>query len=192
MQTLTARVLIATMFADALTGQSLTEVLDDLNLLKEGVFRRTIMPPPVNRLPTRANRRYHRARVRLRRITGQLIDEHRTTGTDHGDLLSILLASRVSGSGCGQGLSDAEITDQLMIFFFAGIETTAAVLAWALHLLSLHPHIEQRLHAEVDTVLAGAAATFDDVPRLPLRRPSHHRNPASVSAWLAAHPNRDR
>jgi cytochrome P450 len=178
LQTTTARVLTATMFADFQTDDTLTEIIDDFLVLKEGAFRRMLMPPLVNRLPTPGNRRYHRARARLRRTTERLAADRRrllkaNDREDHGDLLSTLLLSR-DGAAPEQDersfLSDAEISGNLMIFFFAGVETTAATLAWALHLIARHPHVEERLHSEADAVLAGHAATFDDVARLTYTR----------------------
>lgn len=54
-----------------------------------------------------------------------------------------------------------------MSFFFGGIETTAATLAWALHQVARLPDIEERLHAEVDALVpAGGHATFDLLPQL--------------------------
>jgi cytochrome P450 len=67
-----------------------------------------------------------------------------------------------------QELSDTEITDQIITLFLAGTESTASVLAWALHVLGGRPDLEKRLHAEVDAVLSGAAPTFADVPALEL------------------------
>jgi len=53
---------------------------------------------------------------------------------------------------------------------FAGHETTANALTWALYLLSQHPAVEQRLHEEVDTLLAGRTPTVKDLSRLPYTR----------------------
>lgn len=93
-----------------------------------------------------------------------MITHRRTDGTDYGDLLSALLAARDPTEG--QGLSDSEIVDQVSTFFLAGSETTANALAWAICLLADHPDVEQRLQAEVDVVLGGKAARFDDLPKL--------------------------
>ncbi|GLV82442.1 hypothetical protein Slala03_21310 [Streptomyces lavendulae subsp. lavendulae] len=126
-------------------------------------------PPPLNRLPTPGNRRYHRARARLPRTLHRIVTERRATGIDHGDLLSMLLAARDPESGpAAQTLADAEITDQIITFFLAAVETTASALASALYLLGQHPEIEARLHAEVDSVLDGRPATHADLPRLEL------------------------
>src|SRR5690606_34722147 len=43
-------------------------------------------------------------------------------------------------------------------------------LTWTWYLLSQHPEIEARLHAELDTVLAGRAPAPEDYPRLDYTR----------------------
>jgi cytochrome P450 len=53
-----------------------------------------------------------------------------------------------------------------MTIFLAGHETTANALTWTWYLLSQHPEIEARFHAEVDEVLKGALPTAEDFPRL--------------------------
>ncbi|MFD7491118.1 cytochrome P450 [Streptomyces sp. NPDC059832] len=107
------------------------------------------------------------AHTRLRHTCDLLIAERRADGTDHGDLLSALVAARDLEDG-GRGMTDAEISDTILTVFLAGTETTASTLAWALDLLARHPEIEQRLHTEVDTVLRGNPASHADLPRLEL------------------------
>jgi cyclooctat-9-en-7-ol 5-monooxygenase len=53
-----------------------------------------------------------------------------------------------------------------MTLLVAGTDITASLLAWALHLLGSHPNAEQRVHAELGTVLAGRSPTVADLPRL--------------------------
>jgi cytochrome P450 len=127
-----------------------------------------LMLPPLDRLPTPSNRRYVKARTRLRQTLDGIIADRRKSGKDYGDLLSSLLSARdPETADVRQGLSDAEISDQVLTFFSAG-GTTATVLAWALHMLAEHPDLEERLHAEVDAVLSGGAATYEHVPKLKL------------------------
>jgi pentalenene oxygenase len=162
MQTITARTTVATMFVDTAEA-SLTDLLVDFNIFSHGVYKRMFVPPALHKLPTPGNRRYQQAFARLLQAVGSIIEGHRARGESGEDLLSMLLAA----SEGNQGLSDAEIIDQVMSFFFAGTETTAAVLAWALHRLAQHPDLEARLHAEVDAVVPdGSPATFDLLPRL--------------------------
>ncbi|MFB8275961.1 cytochrome P450 [Nocardia colli] len=167
MYTLTSRILAATMFSDALPAPVQEQALADVATLLNGVYLQMVMPPPMDRLPIPANRRFREARSRLRGILEGVIAERRSTGADHGDLLSALLAVPEEDSD-ERGLSDVEIIDQVMTFFGAGTESTANTLTWALYLLAEHPEIERQVHAEVDDVLRGQPPVHADLRRLPV------------------------
>jgi cytochrome P450 len=57
-----------------------------------------------------------------------------------------------------------------MTIFLAGHETTANALTWTWYLLSQHPDVERRLHAEIDGALGGRLPTADDLAALPYTR----------------------
>jgi cytochrome P450 len=167
MKSITSQVTATTLFSSALSPAGFGHLLNDAEVITDGVFRRLLLVPPLDRLPTPKNRSYLSASTRLHETCGQIIAQRRADGTDYGDLLSALMAAHDPESG-GRGMTDAEISDMILTFFLAGTETTAAALTWALDLLARHPKIEQRLQAEVDTVLCGAPATHADLPRLEL------------------------
>jgi cytochrome P450 len=167
-QTITARVTVATMFATALPQATLDAVLADSATLTAGIYRRMLTPAPLDRLPTAGKRRYDRARSRMRRIVEQIIAEYRAAGVDHGDLLSMLLASRDDTGTGAAGLSDEQIVNEVFSFFIGGIEPTANLLAWAVHLLASHQDVQRRLRAEVDRVVTGTSAAYGDLPGLEL------------------------
>jgi len=49
----------------------------------------------------------------------------------------------------------ALVRDEVMTFFLAGHETSAAALAWAVHLLAVHPEVQAELAEEVRAVFQG-------------------------------------
>ncbi|HEY7007400.1 MAG TPA: cytochrome P450 [Jatrophihabitantaceae bacterium] len=112
--------------------------------------------------PTPANRRAARARRSLYGVVDELIAERRASGMGGDDLLGRLLAARDADTQ----LDNQEIRDQLLVFMFAGHDTTATALSFALHLLGTHDHVQRRAIAEVDDVLAGAVPEAQDVPEL--------------------------
>jgi cytochrome P450 family 135 len=63
------------------------------------------------------------------------------------DILSLLVAARDEN---GEGMSNAELRDQLLTLLMAGHETTATALAWAFDLLFRHPEAMERLREEVE------------------------------------------
>uniref|UniRef100_A0A914VFG1 Cytochrome P450 n=1 Tax=Plectus sambesii TaxID=2011161 RepID=A0A914VFG1_9BILA len=49
--------------------------------------------------------------------------------------------------------SELQLTNVLMDFWLAGMETTATTLRWAIVLLTAHPEIQKKLQAEIDAVV---------------------------------------
>jgi pentalenene oxygenase len=166
MMTLSGKIAIETMFSDALPAAALQTVLNDFNTILSGIYIHTIVPPQLDKFLIVGNRRFYQARARTHKVIRRVITTHRANGADSGDLLSTLLTAPDPTEN--DSLSDNEIVDQVMTFFLAGSETTANTLAWALYLLAHHPDVAGQLHAEADAVLAGAAARFDDLPKLQL------------------------
>ncbi|MCP3819385.1 cytochrome P450 [Streptomyces sp. A3M-1-3] len=168
MKDITMRSLSATLFAGTLTASRALS-LADLDTIMAGIYRATVTPPWLARLPTPRNRRFRRVSARIHRTLHALIVERRREGIDRGDLLSALLAARdPEGSGAGRGLTDTEIGDQVVTFFVAGTETSAVTVSWALHLLARHPAVQARVHAEIDAALATAPLGIDALDRLEL------------------------
>jgi cytochrome P450 len=66
---------------------------------------------------------------------------------EQNDILSLLLLARGED---GEGMSDAELRDELVTLLVAGHDTTATSLAWALERLVRHPDKLARLIAEID------------------------------------------
>lgn len=115
-------------------------------------------------IPTPENRRFQEARETLDEIVYALIEERRQSGEDKGDLLSMLILARDEETG--ERMADKHIRDEVMTLFLAGHETTANALSWTFYLLSKHPYVERRLHAELAEVLGGRAPTLDDLEDL--------------------------
>ena len=99
------------------------------------------------------------------RVIDRLIEERsRDPGSHPKDLLARLVAARDEQTGVG--MSAQEVRDHVITIFLAGHETTAMALTWTWFLLSQHPAVEAKLHAEIDSVLGGRAPTHDDLSKL--------------------------
>ena len=119
-------------------------------------------------LPTRQNRQFKAAIQTMDRLVYEIIARRRAEPGDHDDLLTMLLDARDEETG--KGMSDRQLRDEMMTILLAGHETTANALTWTFYLLSQHPEAAARLHAEVDSVLAGRPPGMADLPRLPYTR----------------------
>ncbi|MFF8392685.1 cytochrome P450 [Streptomyces sp. NPDC016172] len=168
MKDITLRSLSATLFAGTLTASEALS-LADLDTIMAGIYRATVIPPWLARLPTPSNLRFRRVSGRVHKHLRALIAERRREDVDRGDLLSALLAARdPESTGVVRGLTDNEIGDQVVTFFVAGTETSAATVSWALHLLARHPAVQARVYAEIDAALAGGPLGSGGLDRLKL------------------------
>ena len=77
-----------------------------------------------------------------------------------------MLMAATDEEGDGTGMSDEHLRDEIMTTFLAGHETTANALCWTFYLLSCHPHVREKMQAEVDQVLEGRSPSFEDIPKL--------------------------
>ena len=137
----------------ATVRRAMTDTLGMFDRVYSPLFRLLV------RLPSPTMRRYHTLEADLNRV----IAERRATGLAGNDLLSLLLRAR----GDGTGMADAEVRDEALTLFLAGHETTAIALTWIWWLLARNPAAEDRLHAELDAVLAERRPTVADLPNLP-------------------------
>src|SRR5213075_2651038 len=120
------------------------------------LFKRITNPFSVvlDKLPLPSNIRWLRAKERLDSTIHRIIAQRRASGEDRGDLLSMLLLAQ-DEEGDGGSMTNTQLRDEAMTLLVAGHETTANALTWTWYLLSQHPDVEERLHAEIDAVLAG-------------------------------------
>lgn len=164
MQALAVSIVGEALFSTELGRSAIEEARRSIPIvIKEGMIR-ALSPSLVEKLPIPANRRFDKAIDRMRTIVCELIENWRLDGVDHGDLLSMLLLAREEDTG--EGMTAQQVFDEVITLLTAGIETSALVLAWIFHEIARHPEVEQRLHAEVDEVLGGRPATFEDVSAL--------------------------
>jgi cytochrome P450 len=119
----------------------------------------------LSKLPLPQLRRFDAARTKLDQIIFRMVADRRKRGTDHGDLLSMLLLAQ-DEEGDGGHMTDLQLRDELMTIFLAGHETTANALTWTLYLLSQHPEVESSLVHEIDSVIGSGKPKFSDVAEL--------------------------
>ncbi len=98
--------------------------------------------------------RFLRQKQQIKQLLTEEIDDRRAhPDPDRTDILALLLAAR---DETGEPMSDAELRDELMTLLFAGHETTASALAWALYWIAQLPDVRSKLRAELDRLSSDA------------------------------------
>jgi cytochrome P450 len=104
----------------------------------------------------------------FRAVVDDIIRQRQVDFRDGGDLLSSLMLARDEHSG--QGMTDRQLSDQLMGLLLAGYETTANALTWTWYLLSENPWAGKLMRDEINQVLQGRAPASGDIQNLPYLR----------------------
>jgi cytochrome P450 len=162
MMRVTLRIVVQALFgAEAVQTEKISRSLNVIMRNVSGV--RMILPPLLRYLPLPGMMELRRAVDQLDGVVFDIIGQRRRKRQDSGDLLSMLLATQDED---GRGMNDTQLRDEVMTFLLAGHETTALALTWSWYLLSGHSEAEQRLHEELDRVLAGRVPIISDLPSL--------------------------
>lgn len=157
MRGLSAAIAVDALFGNAISPDQTDRFIAATSTVNEGVYAQSTLPPLLRKLPLPANRRYREALAEIHQIARDMATACRVE--DRTGFLSTLLDAEKS---------PIDIGNEIITYLVAAYDTGASTMAWALHLLAEHPEIEERLHAEVDAVLAGAPASFDHLPQLEL------------------------
>ncbi len=118
-------------------------------------------------IPTRANRAYVKARQAVHSYIQAVIAQRRELPEVDwpNDLLTRLMQARDDETG--EPMSEELLRDESVTTFFAGHETTARTMTYAWYALAQHPHVADKLHAELDAVLGERTPTLGDLHLLP-------------------------
>lgn len=106
--------------------------------------------------------RLQRRRLQVDAFLDAEIERCKQNPSGREDILSLLVAARYED---GQPMSNDEIRDQLLTLLFAGHETTAIALSWAIYRLYQCDEIRKRVLDEIQA--AGPDPTPEALARLP-------------------------
>jgi cytochrome P450 len=162
---LTLEILLRTMFSGDLIGyeQELREAVIEYEQHMDLVSAVNPVKLPAW-FPTPGRRRFQGAVRTLEQFIFRVVEQRRRTQTDNGDLVSLLLWAR--DEEAGQSMSDRQIRDELMTMLQAGHDTVSDAVAWTWFLMARHPGVRQRVEQEIDAILGGRPARFEDLPEL--------------------------
>ncbi|HEV2602976.1 MAG TPA: cytochrome P450 [Microvirga sp.] len=162
-------IICRTIFSAPLTSDEATELralFDEFQRVAPETNPLALLGRPADR---QAADDFQKASTSLRRfIAGRL--ERRLAGKDRydADLLQAIIDARDPQSGIG--FTREEIIDQVAVFFFAGHDTSAMALTWALFILAQQEKVACAMREEAVTLAPGRCLEADDVRQLAYTR----------------------
>jgi cytochrome P450 len=161
----TFEIVVATMLSGSSAGDTarMERAIADYLKSTSWVMALTIVGAP-RWVPYPGLRKARRGRDYLRQFIDGLMTEVAHRGASRNDLFSLLIGA--NNPQTGRSMSEIDVRDNILTFVMAGHETTALALTWTFYLLSLHPHIEARVRAEIAAVTGGSPMRGEHIESL--------------------------
>ncbi|MEV5880404.1 cytochrome P450 [Streptomyces sp. NPDC052101] len=133
-----------------------------------GMYWRLALPGLAHPKHVPGTGRFVRALRDLRCAVRAALSHHRSQGARGDDVLSLLLQARYSDTD--EPLEDQQIIADTLFLLWAATHGLKEVLPHVFYELARHPHVEQRVHDEIDSVLKGRPVEAEDLPALEYTR----------------------
>ncbi|GLZ40455.1 hypothetical protein Acsp05_40790 [Actinokineospora sp. NBRC 105648] len=105
----------------------INEVQRALPVLMGEVLRQMALPSTVATWRTPGRRRYERAKAVIHRAADEVIATYRADGTDHGNLISVLVNARDDETD--ETMTDAQVRDEIVTMLVAAVDNAGVGLA---------------------------------------------------------------
>jgi cytochrome P450 len=151
MHKLSFSVLIHSLFDIKLSAQTISELSQGFTDLQDFLLKDVNQPLRKLLYPfNKADRTILQKSNNIRKILKEIIDQRSSCGDSHNDLLDMLLNARYEDTG--EGMSEKQLIDEILVLLFAGHETTANTLSWLLYLIATHPAEAKKLKSSIERI----------------------------------------
>lgn len=132
-------------------SEHVSDITDPLRIALTYVAARSLRPVRAPAwLPTPARRRARAASAALHQLAMGILRRCRANPDIDAPLLRALISA--TDPITGKALSDREIATELILFLFAGHDTTATTLTYAMWQLGRNPELQRHIAAKVDAL----------------------------------------
>uniref|UniRef100_A0A803LB47 Cytochrome P450 n=1 Tax=Chenopodium quinoa TaxID=63459 RepID=A0A803LB47_CHEQI len=137
-------------------GSNVFQLMNEQSKLLSKVYYMAAFPF-LRHLPTKTNARMKHINKEVTiALKGIIQKRHRVMKKDgivKDDLLGLMLQSNLNSQLEGKGMTLQELIEECKLFYFAGHETTANLLTWAIVALSMHQDWQEKAREEVTMIL---------------------------------------
>ncbi|WP_372368287.1 cytochrome P450 [Candidatus Uabimicrobium sp. HlEnr_7] len=157
----TLKTLSHTVFGTAFTEKDSKEILENIQLLVvtvEKIISKGFFLPLW--IPSKQNRELNASLMKFRSIVKNIIRHKVKKNSFIYDLTQAFYMDKKVY------MNEQELVSEILLFFMAGIETTALTLSWTLHHLCTNNEIKKKFHDELDEVVGQEPLTLAKLHQL--------------------------
>jgi cytochrome P450 len=107
--------------------------------------------------------RFQSARLKLRKLFNEIYEQRQKAPSEGEDIFSMMTAARYED---GEPIARDHLREELMTFLFAGHETSAIAMTWAIYHLHTHPETLRTLKQELRNLPDRSPASLAAAPYL--------------------------
>lgn len=162
MRELLQRIMSQIMFGSEISGELALRAARSISIVNDNIFaeliRTTIFHGPLKAIRTPGMTRYQSAIDEFNDIIDQCLSQETSFDGDH--MLAHFRRARYVDTG--EPMDAKQFRDEVATFFFAGQETTANALGWALYALSQNSDDAEKIAAEVQNARIMIQSNYDE------------------------------
>lgn len=162
MTALTVRVIAKTLFGEEMSRAETAQFIranatigDEFEISPLALLRQLLPTPPSSE--------YQQVVTEMHEWAEDLIERHRRLENPSPNLITTMLQAEQQPEA---DLPPNQIRDEVLTFLFAGHETTALTLTYALWFASQNPSVAERVRTEARAVFDNQTPTWSDLPKL--------------------------
>ncbi|TDB72234.1 cytochrome P450 [Micromonospora sp. KC723] len=150
------------LFGQKIPVSDALQIFGHLGTITRTMVTRLLAPGVPDWIPLPGDRAFRKAVENIDALVLPIIRKERANPGDGDDIIATLCRPRANGSQA----SEAQVRSDVVAMFATATETTISVLSWLWPVLETHPHVADRLYAEIDEVVGRGPVQRAHIPQM--------------------------
>lgn len=158
-------VISKTMFGANISTADSEEIDHNVQFINDYIFQMMIISSLVKWGKLPSQKRFDLALQKIETIIYRIIKEYREQEQEEPRDTLIGMLLDIVDEETGEGMTNSQLRDEAVTIFIAGYDTSAVTLSWIFYFLAQYPEVQQKVHAEIESILGDRKPVIEDLPK---------------------------